>query len=399
MKCEFPIIKNISDILPAIEGKDEFIINEKPGYKICNYLVQLIDTFEDPYQEDISEQEKLYRLIRRECRGIIFDSNTGNIISRPMAKFFNLNEKPETHYSNIDLSESHVILDKVDGSFVRSFLVNGRMIYGTKMGETFVTPLVEEFIADKPHYNEFNLMLLNKGFTPIYEFVSRANRVVLAYQETNLILLAIRNMITGEYHNYEVMKNLGIGFNIPVANALPGSIENMELFAEQTREKTGIEGYVVRFNSGKMLKIKSDEYCVFHKVKDLTRMEKNVLLIIMEDKCDDLISMLADTDKACVEKYCNEVTSGLINKAKELTDIVEQAKLKYFTKKDFAINVANVREHRNESSILFKIYDGADGLETLKSHIKNQCGSQSRVDEVRNLFGNAKYDRTDIGLD
>ena len=112
MIYQFPKINNISDILPAIAGKEEFIIADRPGFKVVNYLVQFENTFENPMDEGISEQEKLYRTIRRECRGIIFDEITGDIIRRPFNKFFNLNI-PTPHvikYSTLNLSVNNFFI-------------------------------------------------------------------------------------------------------------------------------------------------------------------------------------------------------------------------------------------------------------------------------------------------
>ena len=37
MNYEFPIIRNISDVLPAIHGRDEFVVAEKEGYTVINF--------------------------------------------------------------------------------------------------------------------------------------------------------------------------------------------------------------------------------------------------------------------------------------------------------------------------------------------------------------------------
>ena len=47
MNYEFPHITNISDVLPAIEGRDEFVVAEKEGYTVINYNVMMADTFPD----------------------------------------------------------------------------------------------------------------------------------------------------------------------------------------------------------------------------------------------------------------------------------------------------------------------------------------------------------------
>lgn len=121
----FPVITNISDVLGVIEGHKEFYVSDKGDYKVINYQVAFADTF--PAIVSLGDA------IRRECRGIIFD-NDGEIIRRPYHKFFNFREKEET--STLELSRSHVVLEKLDGSMVAPFIVNGEIIFGSKMGHT-----------------------------------------------------------------------------------------------------------------------------------------------------------------------------------------------------------------------------------------------------------------------
>jgi hypothetical protein len=77
MDLDFPLIRTIDDVLPAIDGRDEFIVAEREGYKIVNYVVNKEDTFfsGDPEID----------AIRRELRGIIFDEN-GVLIFTPVSQ-------------------------------------------------------------------------------------------------------------------------------------------------------------------------------------------------------------------------------------------------------------------------------------------------------------------------
>ena len=394
----FPIIKNISDVLPALVGHDEFIVAEREGHQIINYLVSLETTFEDPNEQGISDQEKLFRQIRRECRGIIFDSVTGDIIRRPLAKFFNLNEKPEAHFSKVDLSEPHVILAKEDGSFIAPYIVNDKLIYGTKMGDTNVAQIASAFVAENPVYDEFSLMLIEKGYTPVFEFLSPANRIVLRYDEPKMVLLAVRNMITGEYHEYSVMESLAAGFGIPVVFAREGSVENMERFAEETAAMCGIEGFVIRFVSGLMLKVKCDEYRLKHKTKDSISQEKNLLELIFSEKVDDMYSILDEADSAKVKRYADSV----LESAYQVANMVEQmVKLTrddlQLDRKTFAIEW--VPKHKEYSSLLFTVFNGADAWETVKKYVLNNCQTQSKVDKMRHIIGELVWNDVYISVE
>ena len=112
----------------------------------------------------------------------------------------------------------------------------------------------------------------------IHRWVSRKNRIVVDYPEDNLILTGIRYNHTGSYLTYAVMKSYASAWNIPVVKAVDGlAVQNIELFVKQVREWESEEGVVVRFSSGKMVKVKADDYVLRHKSKDSISQEKNVL--------------------------------------------------------------------------------------------------------------------------
>lgn len=69
----FPVIRHINDVLPAIEGRDGFYVADKGDYKVINYH-SIIDTF--GAITDVDEA------MRRECRGIKFFPD-GSIMARP----------------------------------------------------------------------------------------------------------------------------------------------------------------------------------------------------------------------------------------------------------------------------------------------------------------------------
>lgn len=210
MNYEFPIINNISDVLPAIAGRDEFVVAEKDGYTVINYNVMMADTFPDIEVEEKSigsgplreqyDRDHYFRRVRRECRGIIFDSVTGDILRRPFHKFFNVSERDETQLSRLDFSNEHWIDIKLDGSMIAVFIHQGELIYGTKMVAPDFNELVKQFVeAAEIDYNSFCRDTIRAGYTPIFEFMHPQKRIVIDYGKPALTLLAVRNMVTGQY--------------------------------------------------------------------------------------------------------------------------------------------------------------------------------------------------------
>ena len=114
MNYEFPIINNINDVLPHIKDFEEIVVSENAqgNFVTIRYMVSTPQLWDrTPGWE-----------IRRECRGIAFCTKTGEVLSRPYQKFFNIGEKPETQIDKINLYEPHVILEKLDGSMVLSLI-------------------------------------------------------------------------------------------------------------------------------------------------------------------------------------------------------------------------------------------------------------------------------------
>jgi len=91
MNYDFPEINNIKEVIHHIGDWEEFRVMEKDWYTVVNYAVAFEGTF-----SFTPKRSQLNMEIRRECRGLIFDTETGNLISRPYHKFFNAGEKEES---------------------------------------------------------------------------------------------------------------------------------------------------------------------------------------------------------------------------------------------------------------------------------------------------------------
>jgi RNA ligase len=194
MNYSFPEIRTINDVLPHIEGRNEFNVNDKGDFITVNYAVAFEDTFAMTGPDDLGGA------IRRECRGLKFYPS-GKIAARPFHKFFNIGEKEETQPNLLDFSRPHTIMTKEDGSFVHPIIVNGIVRWCTKAGITEVSELAEAYVRKNKRYEVFGLTCLENGLTPLFEYVGPYNKVVLDYDKENIILLAVRKTIEGTYQN------------------------------------------------------------------------------------------------------------------------------------------------------------------------------------------------------
>ena len=386
MNYEFPEIHNIDDVLWAIEGAPEFIRVEKDGYQVINYVVMSADTF-PALDYDTSVDKIVAAKVRRECRGLVFDLE-GNLINRRYHKFFNVNERDETSVGNIDWSQPHHILEKLDGSMVSPCRVNGSIRWMTKMGITDTSMEAEVFVAQHPEYVEYAEMCFVVGITPIFEWCSNKNRIVLDYPEDRLVLTALRFNLTGGYLPYDRMvKSIeGSSFDIPVVKAYDYQDENI---IDIVRQQEDTEGVVVRFEDGHMVKIKSDWYVRIHKVKALLGSEKEVVSLILNNELDDLLPVLPHEDVLKVERFSEAMNSHLKQVSHELFELINFCRDKYKARKEFAIVAAASIEPMHRSMI-FKFFDidieEAMIYNAVIDTVKSHCSSNPQYAKVKEAF-------------
>lgn len=375
----FPIITHINDVKPFIEGKEEFKIFEKDWYDVVNYVVALDESFDCP--------------IRTECRGLIFDKS-GKLISRPYHKFFNVNEKPHTRMEEIDLNKPHVILEKLDGSMIRPIPCDTGFRLATKAGVTDVAMNAEVFIADKPEYSRFIEHCLDYVFTPIFEWCSRKNRIVVDYPEDKLILTAIRENSTGEYKNwYDMRETAGI-YSIPVVKAIAGDDTDISKVVDHIRKWEDDEGVVIRFDNGHMLKIKADDYVLRHKCKESLSQEKNVLSIIIDDSVDDIVPLLdkSESDRERLFQFEKDFWREIHKFEAEITSMYAKGNDQFPDQKEFAVEFVQKQIKPKYAPFMFKMRNSGDGpFDITINHIKKNLGTQKKVDSVRWIFGGLRW--------
>lgn len=393
MDYTFPVITHIDQVLEAIEGSTEFIVADRGDHTIIDYAVVLADTFPPIKSAGGSAKQRAEReernKIRRECRGIIFDT-AGNLIRRPYHKFFNLSERPETSQMAVDISKPHKIYEKLDGSMVAPYVINGRLIWGTKMGDTDIAAMVAEFVSEK--HIEFALALIGAGFTPIFEFCSQKNRVVIDHPEDRLVLTAIRDMKTGNYINqglYDVIQEIDtvkelIDFEMNIS-AIAHAVAN---FADE-------EGVVLRFEDGHMVKIKSDWYLRLHKIKDRMPFERNVVDMILHKEVDDIIGALDEGSRHRLEAFQRSLYEEINHVAFDVFEMMADIWAKKLSKKEAALGYLT-KTAKPLHSLVFKMMDNPDEEISYRN-----CEDRVIALFHHNTTSNVKWDdfKFDLGLD
>lgn len=396
MIYDFPHIERIEDVLPAIKDRPEFIVAERAGHTILNYNVNFEDTFPPIAvaggSAKMREERSLHNALRRECRGIIFDEK-GVIIRRPFHKFFNIGEREETLARNINLSNSHVILDKLDGSMIVPFFVEGRMIWGTKMGDTDVAKPVQSFAMANTNYLTFANSMIFSGWSPIFEWCSRKQKIVIDHPEDQLILTAVRNIRSGHYMPYDTMCNEAAECDIPVVKTF-SSQADINSFIEHVRGLENVEGYVIRFPGG-MYKMKCDWYVTIHKAKEAILQDRNIVELILENKLDDIISHLDEKEANAIRDFSSEIGVHIAVQSINLFDLADQFVngLK-IDKKTFALEYADSISPLLRP-LIFSIWDNVtsqNAYDLIVKTVKNHLTKNVKYDIIRdNWFEGIKY--------
>jgi RNA ligase len=369
---QFPIIQTIDDVLPYIEGRRDIIVAQKEDengikYKVINYVINDDTTFNNEF--------------RLECRGLKF-MDTGEIIARPFHKFFNLNERAEEENpttmaspSLMDFGVEHYVGDKLDGSMVHSVILGNKLRLMTKMGLTDVALKAEKVL--RPEQRAWLEGFCESGWTAILEYTGPDNQIVLFYEQPNLTLLALRNMVTGEYAKPEFFNRDKVPFDFPRVFESPLTNERIEYI----KGLSDCEGVVVQWPNGCHLKIKCDEYVEKHRICTGHTHEVHYLHLILDDLIDDVIPLKTGEFRGRLEKYVEDVNNTIIN----LVKWVHDATLRGcdWNQKKFAM----AYKASPFASELFKCRRNGDyTVQDFKQFLKRKLNTQANLDRNRRFI-------------
>lgn len=256
------------------------LISEKPycikvtekGNLVCFKYSQIDSDFHNP--------------IVRECRGIILEKDSWNVVAYPFKKFFNFGEE---YADNIDW-ESAVVETKEDGSLIKIYFYNDEWKIATnntidaedaelQSGPYKNFRQLFDAAAEKCH---FDFLKLNRYFTYCCEICSEFNIIICPQSEMRLIHIGTRDNRTFQ----EVETNIGIPH--PQRYAL-SSLEDCIAMAK-TFDFTK-EGFVVKDKNYNRIKIKSEDYVKAHRMISNNKVsEEKILSLICSGEEEEFLS-------------------------------------------------------------------------------------------------------------
>lgn len=278
-------ITSLDDFRSKINHKDEIREAEiAPNLISFCYMISGPDTFDSPEA--------------RECRGIVFDKRTGEVVGRPLHKFFNVNEREETRPENLP-SQIARLMDKRDGSMIHTVKVvgeSGNTTFALKSKKSFeseVAVKATEWI-NLPENITFFLFcekMAMAGHTAIFEFTAPDARIVLPYKNAELQLLHIRNNRTGVYWPDEEVKAACAIFKIKAVEQFNNEFVTLQMLLDAAKTSENIEGWIAQYPNGEMVKVKTDWYLKRHRAMTFLR-ERDIAQLVLDEGVDDVKSML-----------------------------------------------------------------------------------------------------------
>ena len=377
---DFIHITHLDDIRHAIS--DDFYLADREWGWVINYHINAFPELKD----DMTDEEKALEHTRREFRGIKFD-RLGNIAARPFHKFFNWGEK-EAEMAHFDFNQPFDILDKLDGSMIHPMFIGDDIAWCSKMGTTDVGLQAQTFVAKHQEYETFANEWMHSGWTPIFEWCSRQQRIVVDYPEDQLVLTAIRNNQTGNYLSRTNLETTAAQHNIPLVRCWKGDFKGIEAFVEEIGGEDQCEGYIIRFANGHMVKLKNSWYLNLHRAKSKLDSEKNVYILVLNQDHDDLLPQLDDQARDGLEKFAAKLANAIKFEAGFYDIAVKSAWAHYGNRKDFALNFASKAPW---PAVAFKILDGKDAYDAVVDFALAHCATQAKLDTIKPRLGNLNW--------
>jgi RNA ligase len=326
----------------------------------------------------------------REMRGIVFDAATGKCIARRFHKFKNVGECLDHLPENIDWTVPHVHLEKLDGMMVSPTVFSASDVrWMTKKGHT-ADGVAAGHAADaaRGDYRTLALSMADKGFTPIFEFVG-GRRVVVGYEEPRLVLTALRDIDTGLYGDQETLLDLGDRYGVPVVKVHhPMSWAET---AEASKTLEGVEGFVVRFHDGHMVKAKTSWYARIHRLLSSIESEQDVWNVILEDHVDDAVAMLPPYAGDALLAFADGFHEGVSVEAARIAAFVEEGRAKVGgDRKRFATEVAAAADPITRG-MAFAVWSGTEPRDAVLATLRKAMFRAEARDERRGLIGGRRW--------
>jgi RNA ligase len=298
---------------------------------------------------------ELWNHVTDQCRGLIFDLD-GDVVARGFRKFWNYSDlrHPETLPENFP-TEPPIITRKMDGSLGVLYPFDNKWYVSTRGSFTSDQSLWASKWLDWRCPN-----LWPSGYTPLVEIIYPANQIVVKYNFSGLVLLALVNNETGEEMDYASLCGYGFINLISVVDSF-----DMPLATCVVEDNPNEEGYVAAWprpgTTPLRVKIKYATYVTLHRL--LTQTNAVTVWEMLRDGLD--LTTLTKDVPAEFRGWIDGLEKRFLGEFKAIEDTALVAMLTYpgeknltdpADKKAFALYVTG--SHENVAPIMFAMATG-----------------------------------------
>jgi len=304
--------------------------------------------------------------IVRECRGLILELGTWNIVARSFDRFFNLGECEDLQ-KDFDWNDFYA-LEKVDGSLINFFFYADEWHMATRgsFGESLMEncnfswqDLFWKTFKDMNFYkSDFNV---NYSFT--FELCSRYNKIVTDYETPSLYLL---NMYDKVYHKFMPYTYTGYLWNLPTRYNFKSIDEVIKHIEDLELNNPTVEGVVLVDKNLNRIKLKNKKYLSLHKMRGESGFTmKNLLPFIIDGETAELLT------------YYPEIQDKIDNMYKILNDYY----IDFYKVWSYVVHIEDQKEFAIE--LMSHKFNSADAFFTAKKNgIIQECPKKIWTDLV-----------------
>jgi RNA ligase len=304
---------------------------------------QINEKTDGPYHLICYTRKAVFSTLNRAeeaCRGLVIDDD-GKICALPMPKFYNLGEPRCKQPPGLP----YTITEKVDGSLGIFWYSSREQRWRCNTKGGFDNPYTS--FASSHWESNVDDSWIPKHFTIMVEIVFDDDPQPRAAQHPEgLYLVAVRDNYSGTDLPTSIIDAPGLAHPKVYHDTDIDTLLGM-------RDQTGTEGWVVRFDNGFRVKIKTRWYLNMFKAID--RLNPKAIRELMIQHGEDWIGQMPDDLQAEAVEIQNEIESSY---RQQITHIYEAySKLsQYQTRKEFAIHATS--EYPQISHHLFRLLDG-----------------------------------------
>ncbi|RIH82822.1 RNA ligase, T4 RnlA family [Meiothermus luteus] len=247
------------------------------------------------YRERGAGTQPSWDPVTRELRGIIYREATGEVVSRPFHRFFNLGDPRCGVDPSRSLGPGDYIGPKEDGRLLQAFFLEGALRFATR-GSLRLSPEDERALRRSWTLDHEALAVRAREVlgpvTLLFEVLDPERPIMVRPEAPKAVLLAVRHIPTGRYWlpgvSQELREVLG-GLRVPHVVWEPAGSASLQEVHQSILEREGVEGFVVWLAQGDFVKLKTRWALGFTGERgDLERFLEAFRIAFYEERLDDL---------------------------------------------------------------------------------------------------------------